>query len=69
MQNIVRKAGSWYSYGETRIGQGREKTIDFLETNPDIGAEVEQALLAKLFPPEEPVEEAETAAAEAVAVG
>lgn len=54
--NIVRKAGSWYSYGETRIGQGRERTIEFLETNPDLAAEVEQKLLGKLFPPEEEAE-------------
>jgi recombination protein RecA len=64
-QNIVRKAGSWYSFGETRIGQGRERTIEFLENNPDIAAEVEHQLLTKLFPPQE----AEEPADEPVAVG
>ena len=56
-RNVVKKAGAWFSYGETRLGQGREKTIEFLEQNKDLGAEIEQALLAKLFPVEEEVEE------------
>ena len=55
--DIVRKAGSWYSFGETRIGQGREKTIEFLEANRDLAAEVEQQLLTRLFPPQEVEEE------------
>jgi len=55
---VVRKAGSWYSFGETRIGQGRERTVEFLESNRDVAAEIEQALLAQLFPEEaeEPAE-------------
>ncbi len=34
--DIVNKAGAWYSYGEERLGQGREKAKDFLESNPEI---------------------------------
>lgn len=37
---IVKKSGSWYSYGETRLGQGAERVKDFLNDNPDIHEEV-----------------------------
>jgi len=56
---IVRKAGSWYSFGETRIGQGRERTLEFLEQNPDISNEIEQSLFTVLFPPPQAEEEEE----------
>lgn len=46
---VVRKAGAWFSFGETRIGQGRDRTVTFLEENPDICHEVEQALFEILF--------------------
>lgn len=42
--NIVDKSGSWYSYGDTRIGQGRENAKDFLKENPDIAAEIEKKI-------------------------
>jgi recombination protein RecA len=38
---LVQKSGSWYSYGETRIGQGREAARNFLRDNPDIADEIE----------------------------
>jgi len=38
---IVEKSGSWYSYGQDRIGQGRENTRRFLTENPDIAADIE----------------------------
>ena len=41
---IVEKAGSWYSYKEERIGQGREKTRQFLKENPDIANEIEMEI-------------------------
>lgn len=37
---IVEKAGAWYSYGGERIGQGRENTKQFLKDNPDITAKI-----------------------------
>ncbi|WP_345934886.1 recombinase RecA [Tistrella bauzanensis] len=40
-QGIVEKAGSWYSYGEQRIGQGRENAKTFLRDNPDIARDIE----------------------------
>ncbi len=40
-QGIIKKAGAWFSYGEQRIGQGRENAKSFLEENPDVGTVVE----------------------------
>ena len=39
--DMVRKSGSWYSYGEDRIGQGRDNAKLFLKDNPDILSELE----------------------------
>ena len=44
-QDIVDKRGSWYVYGDTRIGQGRENVRTFLRENPDILAEIETRVL------------------------
>ncbi|MBF32669.1 MAG: recombinase RecA [Hyphomonadaceae bacterium] len=41
---VVEKAGSLYSYKEERIGQGREKTRQFLKDNPDIANEIEMEI-------------------------
>jgi recombination protein RecA len=42
--NIIVKRGSFYSYGEIRLGQGRENAKDFLKQNPDLAEEVELAI-------------------------
>ena len=39
--NIIQKSGAWYSYGDQRIGQGRENAKLFLKDNPALLAEVE----------------------------
>ncbi|MBM6585628.1 recombinase RecA [Pediococcus acidilactici] len=39
-KDIVGKSGSWYSYGEERIGQGRENAKKYMEEHPDVRAEV-----------------------------
>jgi len=49
-QKIVEKAGSWYSYGGERIGQGRENVKKWLEENPATLEEIEQKLLDTLKP-------------------
>jgi recombination protein RecA len=41
---VVEKSGSWYSYNGQRIGQGREKARQFLKENPEICAEIEEAI-------------------------
>ncbi|MFN3529863.1 MAG: recombinase RecA [Bacteroidia bacterium] len=39
--NIVKKSGSWYSYGETKLGQGRDAVKQLLSDNPDLADEIE----------------------------
>ncbi|NMB12027.1 MAG: recombinase RecA [Firmicutes bacterium] len=38
---IVNKSGAWYSYGDLRLGQGRENAKEFLRQNPDLALEIE----------------------------
>jgi recombination protein RecA len=44
---VVNKAGAWYSYENTRVGQGRENSKEYLLSNPDIMAEIEKKVLEK----------------------
>lgn len=46
---IVKKSGSWYSYGDTKLAQGREKVIELLRDNPDLADELEQQIRAELL--------------------
>lgn len=45
--DVVNKSGSWYSYGDTRIGQGRENSKDFLTANPELMNEIEMKVREK----------------------
>lgn len=45
--DIVDKAGSWYSYGDHRLGQGRENSKNFLIENPEIALEIENKIRIK----------------------
>ena len=49
-QGIIEKAGSWYSYGTDRIGQGKENVRVYLKANPEIAADIEAQIRAKLLP-------------------
>jgi len=40
--DIVNKSGAWYSYGDVRLGQGRENSKDYLKENPELTVELEQ---------------------------
>ncbi|WP_145366238.1 recombinase RecA [Stratiformator vulcanicus] len=42
---VVNKSGAWFSYGDTRIGQGRDKSRTFLEENPDMLEEIRNKVL------------------------
>lgn len=41
---IVKKSGSWYSYGETKLGQGRDAVKQLLKDNPDLAEEIEMKI-------------------------
>jgi recombination protein RecA len=43
---VVEKSGAWYSYGDERIGQGRENAKGFLKSNPQIALEIEDKIRA-----------------------
>ncbi len=47
-QGLIQKVGTWFSYGEMRIGQGRDNAREFLENNPEVAAELEAKLREKL---------------------
>jgi len=42
--NIVKKSGSWFSYGETRLGQGRDAVKELLIDNPELMEELENKI-------------------------
>jgi recombination protein RecA len=47
---IIDKKGAWYSYGEEKIGQGRDSARDYLEQNPDSAREIELKIRKAIFP-------------------
>ncbi len=47
--DILNKSGSWYSYGDTKLGQGREGVKDLLHDNPELADEVESKIRAVLM--------------------
>ena len=47
-QEIIKKSGSWFSYGETRLGQGRDAVKVLLADNPELTLEIEKKIIEKL---------------------
>ena len=47
--DIIHKSGAWFSYGDQRIGQGRENTRKYLKENPEIAAEIDKLVRAELM--------------------
>jgi recombination protein RecA len=47
--NILKKSGSWFSYGETRLGQGRDAIKSLLLDNPELSEELEQRIKDQLM--------------------
>ena len=45
---IIKKSGSWFSYGETRLGQGRDAVKQLLSDNPELTEEIEKKIIEKL---------------------
>ena len=52
-QEVIKKSGSWYSYGETRLGQGRDAVKNLLKDNPELALELENKIKDALKPKEE----------------
>ena len=50
--NILKKSGSWFSYGETRLGQGRDAIKNLLLDNPELAEELEHKIKEALVKPE-----------------
>lgn len=46
--NVIAKSGSWFSYGDTKLGQGRDGVKAILKDNPELCEEIENAIVAKL---------------------
>jgi recombination protein RecA len=45
---VLTKTGAWFNHGDTRLGQGRENSRDFLKANPEIAAKIEQEIRGKV---------------------
>ena len=48
--NIVKKSGSWFSYGETRLGQGRDAVKAIIKDNPELMEELEHKIKEAIAP-------------------
>jgi recombination protein RecA len=59
--DVVSKTGAWFNFGETRLGQGREASKDFLKTSPEIAAEIDRQIRGKINEVPIPVEGIEEA--------
>ena len=46
--DIVKKAGSWFSYGDTKLGQGRDAVKEIFLDNPELMEEIEQKIVDAL---------------------
>jgi recombination protein RecA len=47
-QKIVQRSGAWFSYGETRLGQGRERVVEMLEENTDLLETIQTQVFAAI---------------------
>jgi len=53
-RGIIEKAGTWYSFNEERIGQGRDAAIEFLKENPEIAKKIEKEIREKALAAKKP---------------
>ncbi len=63
--DLIKKSGAWYSYGDERIGQGKDNVRLFLKEHPEMAAEIEAKLREKLLPKANPNAEVIAEVAEA----
>jgi hypothetical protein len=48
VEEIVQRSGAWFSYGETRLGQGRERVVEMLEENTDLLETIQTQVFAAI---------------------
>lgn len=58
-RGIITQSGSYYSRGDVRLGHGKEKTLDYLRSNPEMQQSIREEVLASLNPSEGGTEELE----------
>jgi recombination protein RecA len=49
-QGIIEKSGAWYAYKGNRIGQGKDNTRNYLQSNREVAREIEEQIRARLLP-------------------
>jgi recombination protein RecA len=59
--DVVTKTGAWFTFGDTRLGQGREASKELLKSNVDLATEIDRRIRAKMADVELPVEGIEEA--------
>jgi recombination protein RecA len=47
---VLKRSGTWVSYGEHRLGQGRDKAREFLKENPDLAKKIEEEIMTRFMP-------------------
>ena len=47
-KGIIKKSGSWFSYGDTKLAQGRDAAKKVLADNPELAAEIEEKIMQAL---------------------
>ncbi len=57
---LVQKSGSWYSYGDKKIGQGKDNVKTFLSENPKVAQDIEDKIRAEVFGTNEDIEQTDT---------
>lgn len=62
---VIVKSGAWYSYGDVRIGQGKENARDWLRQHPEVAAEIEQKIKERLHVGPLPLKSADDGVADA----
>ena len=43
--NVIKKSGSWFSYGDTKLGQGRDAVKKLIADNPELAEELEEKII------------------------
>ncbi len=56
-KGVIQKAGAYYSFGDIRLGQGRDNARAYLEQNPDLADEIDDQIREKLLADRAPAEE------------